>query len=196
MVLYPGSNPQLVCVLLSDLQALVRRNLSNKHLHSMLERQASAIKIQAQFRQFREYHIYQLLLLEVVPAASVAQRHWRGFVQRRAYASIIDCTIILQALWRGALEVRRDRARRAGATCIQRIWRGFWTQLHYQMDMLDIVAVQCLVRKQQANQLARRRTHAVATLQSAARLFVAKLVLERKRRERNAAITIQVWLLG
>ena len=163
----------------------------------MLERHYAAIIIQSQYRQFRDYHSYQELLSEVIPTITVIQRHWRGFVQRRAYTSVIDATIQVQAFVRGAVLVRKSLLGSwcDASTCIQRIWRGFWTQLHYQMDLMDIVAVQCLVRKQQAIHFAGRKATAAQVLQCFARGHLARMLRAQLRQERNAAILIQVRIL-
>ena len=136
--------------------------------------------------------MYQILRLEIVPAAVVVQRHWRAFVQRRAYAAIIDATINLQTLIRGAYASYRYQRWKSGAICIQKIWRCFSAQLNYQMALLDIIAVQSRVRKNQAIRYAEMKTIAVGTVQRAARLSLARSTVARKRKELKSSIMIQV----
>lgn len=84
----------------------------------------------------------------------------------------------------------------SASTTIQRIWRGFWVQLHYQMDLLDVVAFQCFVRKQQAIKVSRQRKKCVGVLQRAGRCFLARKALAWRRRQRGASILIQKTLRG
>ena len=172
----------------------MRRFLAKERYHVMLDQHYAAIMVQSQYRQFHCYILYQGMLSETVPAICTIQRHWRGYDQRRSYTAVVDAIIRIQAFARGAVLVRKSLlgSWRDSSTCIQRIWRGFWVQLHYQMDLLDIVAVQCLVRKQQAINFANRKSRAVEILQYNVRGHLAKRCLARLRQERYATIIIQV----
>ena len=150
--------------------------------------------LQSTYRQFHDYILYQEILSVSIPAVRVVQRHWRGFAQRRLFASVVHATIQIQAFARGAILVRRALlgSWRDSSTCIQRIWRGFWVQMHYQMDLLDIVAVQSVVRRRQAINLALRKEKAVQVIQYNTRGYLAKRLLALLRLERSAAILVQV----
>jgi len=168
--------------------------LAAERYRFMLGRRDAAITIQSKFRQFQDYLSYQLLLLEVIPALTTIQRHWRGYAQRQGYAALIEAVIRMQSFTRGAVLVRKTLMRSwyNAATCMQKLWRGFWVQMHYQLDLLDIVTVQCLVRKQQSKQGAKLRTASVAVLQRTGRIFLARLVLLRLKLEKQATTRIQV----
>lgn len=172
----------------------MRRFLAKERYHVMLDRHYAAIMVQSQYRRFHCYMVYQGMLSEAIPAICTIQRHWRGYSQRRSYTLVVDAIIRIQAFARGAVLVRMSLlgSWRDGSTCIQRIWRGFWVQLHYQMDLLDIVAVQCLVRKQQAIHLANRKSRAVQVVQHNTREYLAKRRLARLRQKKYASIFIQV----
>jgi myosin heavy subunit len=165
-----------------------------KHCQLLRRHHAAAVIIQSRYRQFQSYSSYQLMLLERVPAATTIQRHRRGFVQRQRYAVVIDAVIVLQSFTRGAVLVRNGWIRpwREGAICIQRIWRGFQVQLQYQMYLLDVILVQCTVRRNQGAKLAKRRFSAVSVVQRMSRGWVARMLLGKLRVETGAAIMIQV----
>ena len=161
-----------------------------------MDRHYAAITIQTKYRQFQDYLSYQLLLMETIPAVTLIQRHWRGYICRRAYVGAIDAVIVLQSFTRGAVLVRKSLlgSMNDAATCIQKVWRGFWVQLHYQLDLLDIVAVQCWARRKQALRLATLKSNSVAMLQRAARRHLARLAILKQKRELRAAILIEVSL--
>ncbi|CAB9519612.1 Abnormal spindle-like microcephaly-associated protein homolog [Seminavis robusta] len=177
----------------TPIQAQVRRVLATKNYNMLLEQHVAAIIIQAKYRQFQDYMSYQLMLLENIPAVTTIQRHWRGVVQRRRYADVIDAIILIQSVVRGAVLVRRVRMGpwRDSAICIQRIWRGFCQQLKYQMEMLDIISVQCTVRKHLAITQAKKSYHALSVVQRISRGFLARLDCEGLRQALGAAVIIQ-----
>jgi myosin heavy subunit len=161
-----------------------------KRCRLLRQHHAAAVIIQSRYRQFHDCLSYQLMLLESIPAATTIQRHRRGFVHRRRYAEVIDSVIVLQSFTRGAVIVREVRMRswREGAICIQRIWRGFQVQCKYQMYLLDIILVQCTVRRNQAAKLTKMRISAVSVVQRMSRGWMARILLGMLR----AAVIIQV----
>jgi len=124
-------------------------------------------------------------LLHLHRSARALQRWWRA----TAFLLKFNAALTVQRIWRGFWS--RSRVVYAAAMTIQRIWRGFWAQLQYQIDLMDIITVQCLVRKLLAAKEYRRRSAAVDAIQKAASRM--RLVQEKNRHSRIvAAIKIEV----
>lgn len=162
----------------------------------MKERYYSALLFQSIYRRHQAKLFYKNLRRRLLPPIIVIQRHWRGYTARSAYITTIDSVIRVQSFARGPVLVKAVLlpSWHHSATAMQSIWRGFWVQLHYQIQLLDIIATQCLSRRWAAIRLAETRRTAWRKLQYAGRRFLAVRALYHKRRQKAAAIVIQVRL--
>eukprot|EP00980_Cylindrotheca_fusiformis_P001667 scaffold381_cov138-Cylindrotheca_fusiformis.AAC.3 len=187
-----------------------------KHVKlDLLQNREAALCLQRTWRGFLQSQRYHV----AIDSAIVLQRFGRGIVvkariQREEAAAIriqeawwtfVDTWQMnwsatkIQSAWRGfsarlALEQQlreEEKVCEEAAIVIQSAWRGFAAQVQFQLHLLDIISVQSLARKR----IAIRRHHlvltSVATLQCAARCWLARLKLQTKLREMNAVITCQ-----
>jgi hypothetical protein len=107
-----------------------------------------------------------LSLLRVHHAARTLQYRWRSKTARRlvrAKASLQVSVTTMQRVWRGFQ--MRCRLACAAAVKIQAIWRGFFVQLQYQIDLMDIITIQCRARMVLAKKERVGRYNAVQVLQ-------------------------------
>lgn len=74
---------------------------------------------------------------------------------------------------------------------VQSIWRGFWSQLKYQVDLLDIVSVQSIVRRRLATRRLGRWLRAASLIQVVWRRYHGRR-LNTSRRLHQAAVVCQV----
>jgi len=124
----------------------------------------------------------------------VCQTHWRGFVTRRKYFVKVQerntAATLIQESWRNLL-LRRMTAISA-AISIQRIWRGYIGQVLYHMDVMDIILVQCLVRKKIAERRMRQRIHAASVIHRLVATFLTRKKLDFCHAQMCAVIMCQV----
>jgi hypothetical protein len=106
---------------------------------------------------------------------------------------------MIQAAARGWQVRRRLNYRYRAASKIQCLWRSFSAQVQFQLDLLDIVAVQSVARRKLAI-IMLKRAHAFAVvIQKAARRRFAFVCVVRRRkhlaeqqRTKESASKIQV----
>ena len=131
-------------------------------------------------------------------SAATIQRIWRGYYQSIMYAISIGSIILIHKVGRGFLARKRLPVRGC-----QNAARGFSSQVQYQLDLLDIISIQSLVRQNIAMKGRIHHAQSVAILQGAVPYALARRALwarfeelEIKRQRYHAAITYQVSFLS
>ena len=162
---------------------LSRRSFVNRRLGL-----AAAVVIQ------RTWRYTQALAVKKHEAAILLQRSLRMVQAQRFLMWARVCraaAVVIQRNWR--LTHGRLMARHSAAVQIQRLWRAFWAQLSFQIDLLDIVTVQCCARRLLASLKARKRASAIRVLQCVARVMLRRSRLNEKQKLRTAQLrTLQV----
>jgi len=166
------------------MQSLARRWLAQSRYYEQL---VSVIVIQSWYRGCRtrdDQLLQQCCAIEI-------QRYIRGYLATiRVYEDIFRVTVAqsivrrkqamdlatnkmifiiqLQSLARGYLARESLKAQNNAATKLQTSWRGFFCQFNYQLDLLDIIIVQSIWRRNAAMKYYTRsqviRRYAAATL--------------------------------
>mmetsp|Transcript_36315 Transcript_36315/g.87585 ORF Transcript_36315/g.87585 Transcript_36315/m.87585 type:complete len:1780 (+) Transcript_36315:1382-6721(+) len=159
----------------------------------------AATKVQSAWRGTIARQQYYQLFLER-DAACFIQTNWRMFIQRTKYLISIESIILMQKVARGFNARKKLPFRRyqRAATLIQKVWRGFSAQVRFQIEHMDIICVQSVVRRHLACKTVRRRVCAIAKLQGAMRCSIARKTYSEKIcakefaiRQHNAAIICQ-----
>jgi hypothetical protein len=160
------------------------------------------------------------------PFFFIPQKHVRGYIAKLTFTSLLHlrrAVVVLQCRWRLKAAVRlsqieasqyksatmiqklwRDFQQRSylaqvAATKIQALWRSFWTQLQYQIDLMDIITVQCRTRTWIAKQELLRRSNAIKVIQLAASKYAARKESARLKVQSTldiAAVNCQVRLIN
>lgn len=125
-------------------------------------------------------------------AAITIQRVWRGQMDLILYSLKRECAISIQRVVRGDQSRRRVALdeKRLAAVSIQKIVRGFSAQVQYQMDLLDIITIQSLLRRRTAIRDTIQRIDAVGIIQCATRCALARRRLGEVVERRDIAITL------
>ena len=168
--------------------------------HSKERKGDAATKIQAAVRKFMVVSIIGPHIQEI-RAAKVVQTNWRRFVARCKLEQAKlerDGAILVQTLWRRhscetnynetivrvlyaqaclrrSLVQKSLRAERLAATKLQSVVRTYMVQIFYQIDLLDIIISQSIVRGRIARKKRNRRERAVVEVQSFGRIVLAKI---------------------
>jgi hypothetical protein len=123
----------------TQIQKVIRGYLVFTFVREILKR---VPLVQAQIRGFIAKRIAADRLYAIILIQAVVRSHLsRVFVTKmRAAASI-------QRIARGILARKEATQRRAAATVIQATWRSFSTRLMFQLDFVDIITVQSIVRR-------------------------------------------------
>lgn len=114
--------------------------------------------------------------------------------QERQLRSTSAC--VIQKMYRGYLLRREFDCLERSAKKIQTLFRGFRAWLNYQMDRIDVIIAQTIVRRWAAIQEACRREAAIILMQSHARVYIAKaytsarLVLFKEVARQNRSSTV------
>jgi hypothetical protein len=138
-----------------------------------------------------------LSLLRLKHAARTLQSRWRSKTALRlvrAKALLQESATTIQRVWRG-VQLRCSLAC-AAAVKIQALWRGFFVQLQYQIDLMDIITIQCCARMVLAKKERVNRYNAVQVLRRSARKHLCQKQEEQlqSQRIRNMATSkCQVW---
>lgn len=127
--------------------------------------------VQAQVRGFIAKRITADRMYAVILIQAVIWSHLS-----RIYVTKMRAAAMMQGIVRGVLARKLAAQRRGAATVIQAIWRSFATRLICQMDYVDIIVVQSIVRRwlcsRRRHQLIRESHDAAAVkIQSAWRGF-------------------------
>jgi abnormal spindle-like microcephaly-associated protein len=108
-----------------------------------------------------------------------------------------------QSLFRGHLVRREFLLLKACATLIQRMTRGYLSQINYRMDLIDIIISQSIVRQWRARQISVLRLESALVLQAGVRMHIAKRrvaalrdMRKQVRCEHSAALSIQTAYRG
>ncbi len=193
---------------------LVRKSIKHQHFAAMTIQQAwwswvdyadsqvAAIQIQRRIRGILARRYCQKII-SLFEAVTKIQKIWRGYCQSIVFEITREFAISIQKLVRGFL-VRKSFSMEkmsAAAVVVQKTWRCFFAQLQYNLDVLDVVCIQCLVRTKAARKVASRRFIAIACLQRAVRCALARRKLQKVQLQReyqlkqnNATIVCQVSL--
>ena len=107
------------------------------------------------------------------------------------YQSTIFSFTQLQAKIRVCLTKRRLERGHNAATEIQRVWRGFICQILLQVNMLDIITVQSIIRRHIASSRYSKSLNAASTLQRFFCCIAAKRLFFHLKTMNRAAIKIQ-----
>jgi abnormal spindle-like microcephaly-associated protein len=204
------------------------RGQTARRQYAMLRTQAT--KIQSNWRCFSTFIKYNLVLCDIVIVQSAVRRRIACRVsagKKRAVQTIqlasrrwADCrrvkqiritrdeearqelaTLTIQAFYRGRFSRKLLLNLHLQATTIQRIFRGYLANLSYQMDLVDIIISQSVVRGSIARKKCCRQKRASIKIQSVIRGWIASrrasylhLMKERGRLEWQSSVTIQrVW---
>jgi hypothetical protein len=138
-----------------------------------------------------------LSLLRVQHAARTLQYRWRlktALRLVRAKALLRESATTIQRVWRGFQ--LRCRLACSAAVKIQALWRGFFVQLQYQIDLMDIITIQCCARMVLAKKERVRRFNAVQVLRRSARMYICQKQEQQVQSQRvrnTAASKCQVW---
>jgi abnormal spindle-like microcephaly-associated protein len=183
-------------------QAHVRSWQTRQRVEPLLRRNSSARLIQRNWRLFSLRQALATLKKRRI-AATVVQAAWRGFTAYTSFSEALWGFTLLQAHLRGAVDRIIHRRKVAAAIEIQRIFRGFLSQVSFHVDMLDIVTIQSLVRRYLAIRLRNRKEKAISVSQSFIRMQLSMRVLERMKIERmieqsrhDAAVMLQSAIRG
>jgi abnormal spindle-like microcephaly-associated protein len=171
---------------------------------------SDAITLQTVFRR----ELAKMLARERRGAILDLQRSARSWFARRCVIKLrsdrdeglrleISSALSIQSLFRGHLVRREVLLLNACATLIQRMYRGYLSQINYRMDLIDIIISQSIVRQWQARRISVLRLESALILQAGARMRLAKKELIALRAlknqaeyERSAALSIQTAYRG
>lgn len=164
-----------------------------------------ATVIQSSFRRFLARKISRdrsqaVLRVQQAVRSAIARQRRRDLVakkraeeQARWYSAVR-----IQTLYRGYLVRREYQYLNCCALLIQSMFRGHIARIDYSLDIVDIVTVQCTVRRWLAKRRVWRRQDRILTLQcflrcSLARIYLLKLVAAKQRAdlEQDSTTTIQ-----
>ncbi|GKZ01271.1 hypothetical protein MPSEU_001078100 [Mayamaea pseudoterrestris] len=145
----------------------------------------AAMIVQTQWRAFAAHKRYKQ-----ERGATKIQAHWRAFVCSREYLLRVAATMI-QAQFRMQRH-RKVYKRYRSATSIQAAWRSYDCAMEYLRVVADLLIVQSVARRW----LATRRVQAVKNksalkIQKAVKGYLARVYLQSRREELNAAVNIQ-----
>lgn len=159
------------------IQSHVRRQQAMRKNRPLLKRDASARIIQ------KNWYVFQLrrkrdILRERQISAVVIQTAWRGFFAFNSFSTVLWLATRLQALARGAALRKIQMKMSLAATDIQRVWRGFMCQVSLQVDMLDILTVQCVARRYLARKRRIQKMREIIKIQSFFRMILSMRMIE------------------
>lgn len=116
-------------------------------------------------------------------AAITLQSLWRLLMARQQHQELkrrLDASLLLQHWWRRQQDLARLRLH--SATRIQKIWRGFWARIQYDILYLDAIDLQKYIRRGLAVCRLRKRENAVAVIH---RTFLRYQFCQRAREIRQ-----------
>lgn len=126
-----------------------------------------------------------LSLVRAQHAARTLQCRWRlktALRLVRAKALLQESATTIQRVWRG-FQLRCHLAS-AAAVKIQALFRGFFVQLQYQIDMMDIITIQCCARMILAKKECVSRYNAVQIIRRSARIYLCQKQEEQLQSQR------------
>lgn len=116
-------------------------------------------------------------------AAVTIQSKWRYYRASSSYLKMVNLAIAIQSLRRG-LQVRRElQFLIACASTIQATWRRYSAEVHYQVNLIDIILVQSVCRRRMAVMEYKKQTAALLVIQSLARMCLAQRTSSYLREE-------------
>ena len=121
-------------------------------------------------------------------AATRLQSLWRRHVKRNEFILVVRSIKYLQVLLRNKLAKKKIRSERAAAVVIQKTWRSFWAQMHVQLTLMDITAIQRFIRGKLANIRKDSICRALNKLRHALRGYIETRRWERKLRLSKAFV--------
>ena len=166
---------------------------------------ASIVVIQARIRKWNAHAEAQNRRASVVRLQTMARRKLaQNFVAQLRDSRHVEllyeanCVTTIQRSYRGHLVRREILCLHACALIIQRNFRCFMTWIRYQMDRVDVILVQTLVRKWKAEKSFLKKRQSVVCLQALWRGRVARILSNhllvaqlQEKRQAFAAIELQ-----
>ena len=150
----------------------------------------------------RDYLSRKYIALIKNKSATTIQSVWRSFASRLHFKLDVLDIITVQSIVRRRAAIRTadlikkssDPSAIISATKIQAAWRGYQAYTDFVFAIVDILIVQRTARQwlavQRANQLRQERA-ALVKIQSLARRFLVKGIVEARRKEHNESMSIQ-----
>jgi myosin heavy subunit len=132
-------------------------------------------------------------------SAKIIQRTWRGGICRRDFVQKVASITTIQSFFRSTKALDEYRRTRSAAVSVQACWRRYYAMLNYELDVLEIVIAQSLIRRRLSRIEAQRRRQSVQLLQNLARCWHSRRRLEHLRCQHHdylerheSAISLQV----
>lgn len=123
----------------TQIQKVIRGYLVFSFVHEILKR---IPLVQAQVRGFIARRVAGDRMYAIILIQAVVRSHLS-----RVYVMKMRAATEIQRIARGMLARGEAVQRRASATVIQAAWRSFSTRLTFQLDFVDIITVQSVVRR-------------------------------------------------
>ncbi len=152
------------------IQAHIRRMLATRTLDLQM---SSARLIQSHWRKHKQS---QLETTSATKIQSIFRSHWSRF----RFIQLKEASVVLQQMARArqARQVlyfkQKQRQYQESAVLIQKLWRGFSAQVQFQIDILDIICVQSVVRRYIASKAYRTCVSAASVIQRAYKCAAAR----------------------
>lgn len=157
---------------------VIQSNWRRYWIHSdytlYLSERKSATLIQAQARRM-------LTMMMIDHNNMLAQKIQSCWLKYKQLKTETNAATKIQSLVRSNKQRLQYNEMKQSAITLQKIWRGFSVQVQYQIDILDIVCVQSVVRRHLVSKAQKRRVSAASTIQRAFRCAAARR--ERKFRQ-------------
>ena len=180
------------------IQGQIRKHLAMQHVSVIRCQHVVALNMQCMFRGMKARQRFEVLFRQISASVQI-QSLWRGYSSRNSLLVTLSSIIDVQARVRKNIARKRYIVAREASIYIQKVWRAFSGQLKYQIDLMDIIAIQSMARRRNAIRDRHARSKAVVKVQLAARFFLARCKLLRRRqavqaqtRNHTSAVICQV----
>ncbi|KAG7355751.1 IQ calmodulin-binding motif-containing protein [Nitzschia inconspicua] len=142
-------------------------------------------------------------LLRCNEATTVVQKAWRAHITREIFMRLRNSAVAIQS-WFRVIEAKKkaeSNRRNKAAISLQRIWRGFLQQVHFQLEILDIICIQSCARRYLTRKRFIAQCCGAFVVQRFFRCTVARKQLVLRKMARNSllnysAVAIQTFFRG